>query len=120
MGDRAPEPKVLNLNAAPTTALTGDGADLATGMELLDLEEGTGQFDFRAVRIEAGGISADHSHPHEQANYILSGQGRVELGDTSHNIGPNDFVYVPPGMRHVFANTGDDDLIVLAVRGPRG
>ena len=113
------EAKVLNLDTAPTAAVTGDGADLVTGIELLDLEEGTGHFDFRAVRIGPGGISADHSHPHEQANYILSGQGRVELGDTSHDIGPDDFVYVPPGVRHVFVNTGDHDLVVLAARGPR-
>lgn len=114
-----PSPKVIGLDRAPRSAIEGDGASGVTGMPLLDLEEGTGQFDFRAVRIEAGGVSADHSHPWEQANYILSGRGRVRLGDEEHEIAADDFVYVPPDVRHVFTNEGDDDLLLLAARGPR-
>jgi len=100
-------------------AIEGDGATGVTGLPLLDLSEGTGQFDFRAVRIEPGGVSADHSHPWEQANYILSGTGRVQLGGAEHTVSANDFVYVPPDTRHVFMNEGDTDLVLLAARGPR-
>lgn len=114
-----PKPKVIGLASAPATAIEGDGATAVTGLPLLDLSEGTGQFDFRAVRIGPGGMSADHSHSWEQANYILSGQGRVQLGDEQHSVAANDFVYVPPDVRHVFTNEGDTDLVLLAARGPR-
>ncbi len=110
---------MIGLQDAPSTSIEGNGATYVTGIPLLELEEGTGQFDVRAVRIGPGGVSADHSHSWEQANYILSGQGSVQLGDDTHKVAANDFVYVPPDVRHVFTNTGDTDLVLLAARGPR-
>ena len=114
-----PKPKVIGLDQAPASTIEGDGATGVTGLPLLDLTEGTGQFDVRAVRIAPGGMSADHSHPWEQANYILSGEGHVQLDDTEHRVVANDFIYVPPDMRHVFRNEGDAELVLLAARGPR-
>jgi quercetin dioxygenase-like cupin family protein len=114
-----PNPKVIGLDQAPTSAIEGDGASGVTGMPLLGLEEGTGQFDFRAVAIAPGGVSADHSHPWEQANYILRGKGRVRLDDVEHAVEADDFVYVPPNVRHVFTNDGEGDLVLLAARGAR-
>ena len=116
---KRPQPKVTRLDEARPTPIEGDGASGVTGLPLLDMSEGTGQFDFRAVRIGPGGVSADHSHPWEQANYILSGTGRVELDGERHVVRANDFIYVPPDVRHVFTNEGDADLVLLAARGPR-
>lgn len=115
-GSRA---KVVNIADSQPTVISGDGARGVTGLPLLDLSEGTGQFDFRGVRIGPGGISPDHVHAWVQANYILSGRGRLALDGVAHAVGPGDFIYVPPNARHVFTNTGDDDLVLLAVRGPR-
>lgn len=118
MGAR-PEPKVIGLGQAAAIAIEGDGATHVRGFPLLTLEEGTGQFDIRAVRIAPGGVSADHAHPWEQANYILSGRGSVRLGEETHQVAADDFVYVPPDVRHVFTNEGETDLVLLAARGPR-
>jgi mannose-6-phosphate isomerase-like protein (cupin superfamily) len=109
----------MNLSEAGEMPITSDGAREVIGLPLLELDEGTGAFDFRAVRIGPGGISADHSHSFEQANFILSGHGHVELGEQRFEISPNDFIYVPPNVRHVFVNAGEDDLVLLAARGPR-
>ena len=114
-----PDAKIVNLRDSVETTITGDGAREAFGLPLLDLSEGTGQFDFRVVRIGPGGISSDHAHPWEQANYVLAGRGTVTLDGELHVIGEDDFVYVPPNVRHVFANTDDGDLVLLAARGPR-
>ena len=114
-----PGPKLIGLEQAPKSAIEDDGASGVTGMPLLGLEEGTGQFDFRAVAIAPGGVSADHSHPWEQANYILRGKGRVHLDGVEHEVAADDFVYVPPNVRHVFTNDGDVDLVLLAARGAR-
>lgn len=111
--------KVTRLADAVESPITSDGAQGVVGLPLLELDEGTGAFDFRAVRIAAGGVSADHSHAFEQANFILSGEGEVDLGGETFAIAANDFVYVPPNLRHVFRNTGDVDLVLLATRGPR-
>lgn len=111
--------KILNIDAAPASAISGDGAVGVTGLPLLGLSEGTGQFDVRGVRIAPGGVSPDHVHDWVQANYVLSGTGTVALDGEVHQLRPGDFVYVPPNARHVFTATGAEELVLLAVRGPR-
>lgn len=52
--------------------------------------------------------------------YILAGQGLVEIGDLSAEpVGPGDLVLIPPGFRQRIRNTGDRDLVFLAVCSPR-
>ncbi|MFN8187305.1 MAG: cupin domain-containing protein [Gaiellales bacterium] len=115
----APSSRIVHLGARGAEPIAVDGARGVTGLPLLDLSEGTGGFDFRAVAIAPGGVSADHSHPWEQANYVLRGRGRVWLGEDVHEVGPDDFVYVAPDVRHVFENAGDEELVLLAARGAR-
>jgi mannose-6-phosphate isomerase-like protein (cupin superfamily) len=51
---------------------------------------------------------------------ILSGRGRVEIGDLApETIGPGDFVYIPAGSRQRIANLGDGELVFLALCTPR-
>ncbi|HEV3008467.1 MAG TPA: cupin domain-containing protein [Burkholderiales bacterium] len=51
---------------------------------------------------------------------ILEGRGRVEVGDLpAQEVGPGDFVLIPPSCRQRIANIGDGDLIFLAICTPR-
>ncbi len=51
---------------------------------------------------------------------ILSGTGRVEMGDLPPgDVYPGDIVLIPPMCRQRITNTGADDLIFLAVCTPR-
>lgn len=51
---------------------------------------------------------------------ILSGQGRVEVGDLAPAVvGPGDLVYIPAGCPQRIANRGDADLVFLALCTPR-
>lgn len=52
--------------------------------------------------------------------YILSGQGVVEVGELKpRQVGPGDFVFIPPLCRQRVTNTGKEDLIFLAICTPR-
>ncbi|MBM3676256.1 MAG: cupin domain-containing protein [Actinobacteria bacterium] len=114
-----PEPRVLGASGVALEPIVGDGARYTFGQPLLAASDGAGGFDIRVVRIRPGGVSADHSHPWEQANYVLSGTGEVTLGEDRRTIGADDFVYVPPMLRHVFSNTGADDLVLFSTLGPK-
>ena len=51
---------------------------------------------------------------------ILEGQGRVEVGELPPTaVGPGDVVLIPAACRQRIANTGDADLVFLAVCSPR-
>ena len=51
---------------------------------------------------------------------ILSGTGRVEVGDDlREDVREGDVVLIPPGARQRIANTGDGDLVFLAICTPR-
>jgi mannose-6-phosphate isomerase-like protein (cupin superfamily) len=51
---------------------------------------------------------------------ILSGQGRVEVGDLPPQVvRSGDLVYIPPGCSQRIANLGDGDLVFLALCTPR-
>ena len=53
---------------------------------------------------------------------ILSGAGRVEVGDLpAQDVAAGDVVLIPPGCRQRIANTantGGDDLVFLAICTP--
>lgn len=51
---------------------------------------------------------------------ILEGKGSVEIGEAPpREVYPGDSVTIPPGIRQRITNTGQDDLIFLAVCTPR-
>ena len=52
--------------------------------------------------------------------YILSGQGSVEVADLpAENIREGATVIIPANARQRITNTGDDDLLFLAICSPR-
>ena len=119
MTEQTPSAKIINLRNTVAAPLETDGARNAVTAPLLPQSEGAGAFDIRVVTLRPGGVSADHAHAWEQANYVLSGHGTITLGHEDHPVGPDDFVYVPPHIRHVFTNTGAAELVLLSTLGPR-
>lgn len=52
--------------------------------------------------------------------YIVSGKGRVEIGDLQpREVNPDDVVLIPPMCPQRIANIGKEDLIFLAICSPR-
>jgi mannose-6-phosphate isomerase-like protein (cupin superfamily) len=51
---------------------------------------------------------------------IVSGSGRVEVGDLPpQDVAPGDVVLIPPGSPQRIRNTGHADLVFLAICSPR-
>lgn len=52
--------------------------------------------------------------------YIVSGKGRVMVGDLApEEVKPGDVVLIPPHCRQRIENIGTEDLIFLAICTPR-
>ncbi|KAF5042685.1 Cupin domain protein [anaerobic digester metagenome] len=73
------------------------------------------------ARVEPGRTTAWHALQGTVERYlVLEGRGSVEIGDLPPSpVGPGDVVLIPPGCRQRITNTGQGDLIFLAVCSPR-
>ena len=80
---------------------------------------GTKLIDFRISRYAPNAYVQEHVHKvQEQIYYVLEGEGVLTLEDEKHLMRPHDYVYVPPGVRHSFTNTGLNGLVFLVVTTP--
>jgi quercetin dioxygenase-like cupin family protein len=50
--------------------------------------------------MDQGWAGARHSHPHEQAVYVISGHLRVSRGDETFEVGGGGSFVVPGGVEH--------------------
>lgn len=73
------------------------------------------------ARVEPGVTTRLHRLTGIVERYvILDGHGRVEVGDLAPaDVGPGDVVLIPADTPQRIANTGDGDLVFLAICTPR-
>lgn len=71
------------------------------------------------ARVEPGVITRWHTVEAREIYYILSGEGRAEVGQKAWPVGPGDAVSIPPQVRQRITNTGTEDLVFLCVCTPR-
>ena len=80
---------------------------------------GSSRIDFRISRYAPNAYVQEHVHKvQEQIYYVLEGEGILTLNEERHLMRAHDYVYVPPGVRHSFANTGLNGLVFLVVTTP--
>jgi len=73
------------------------------------------------ARVRPGDTTRWHRLAGISERYVIVvGTGRVEIGDDAPvTVGPGETVMIPPGIRQRITNTGNGDLIFLAVCMPR-
>lgn len=73
------------------------------------------------ARVEPGVTTHWHRLSGTAERYvILVGHGRVEIGDQpAVDVNVGDVVLIPPMCRQRIANTGQEDLVFLAICTPR-
>jgi quercetin dioxygenase-like cupin family protein len=105
---------VQALEIATGERITGDGE---LGVTLLaDVDE----IGIVEVRSQPGGV-APPLHVHEQhaeAFLVLEGELTFRLEDGEHRVGAESWVFVPPGVVHTFAVTGDERARFLDLHAP--
>ena len=73
------------------------------------------------ARVRPGVTTSWHRLAGITERYVLlSGAGRVEVGDLPpQNVAPGDVVLIPPGCRQRITCLGVEDLVFLAICTPR-
>jgi mannose-6-phosphate isomerase-like protein (cupin superfamily) len=106
--------------------LAADGAaeyDFREGCRILELANSDADpaLSVARARVAAGGTTRWHRLRETSERYvILSGQGRVEVGDLPPTlVGPGAVVQIPPLCRQRITATGPEELVFLALCTPR-
>jgi quercetin dioxygenase-like cupin family protein len=80
---------------------------------------GTDRVDFRISRYAPAAYVEEHVHSvQEQIYYVLEGEGVLTTNGEPRLMESHDYVYVPPGVRHSFSNTGTKGLVFLVITAP--
>lgn len=84
-------------------------------------DDGDEQVSIARARVEPGVTTAWHRLEGIGERYlIVSGRGRVEIGDSDAlEVGPGDVVRIPANCRQRITNTGREDLVFYAICAPR-
>jgi quercetin dioxygenase-like cupin family protein len=66
--------------------------------------------------LAGGSVLPEHSHPHEQSGYLVSGRMRFHMEGKSYELGPGDNWSVPANVRHQVDVL--EDCVVVEVFAP--
>jgi mannose-6-phosphate isomerase-like protein (cupin superfamily) len=69
--------------------------------------------------IAVGTATQEHYHKTtEEIYYIVSGTGRMKLGEELRDVGPLDAIAIPPMTPHKIWNIGEEPLVLLCCCAP--
>jgi quercetin dioxygenase-like cupin family protein len=71
--------------------------------------------DPRIVRVAPGKANELHRHAHETVFIFLEGEGKVIVDQFENAVKPGDFAFIPRWCNHQSVNTGEKELVFLAV-----
>ena len=73
---------------------------------------------FSRATLQPGKAYQKHSHiDHEEVYYILSGKGKIIVGDEKCPIKDGDCIYIPLDAEHQIINSGEETLELIAFGG---
>jgi mannose-6-phosphate isomerase-like protein (cupin superfamily) len=95
--------------------------------ELVAQEEASGRPYLEFLRVpdlsiglyvlEAGGVDRQSPHTEDEAYIVMSGRGRLRMGDEDVAVGPGTTTFVAAGVEHRFHDI-EERLVLLVAFGP--
>jgi quercetin dioxygenase-like cupin family protein/pyrroloquinoline quinone (PQQ) biosynthesis protein C len=117
LAPRTPDPTKLlwrqENRVIPLYSNTNERLNIQFQVERLPLK--TEALDPRVVKIPVGKSNENHRHAHEAIFYIMAGEGRVVVDDSVIEVKAGDVVSVPRWAMHQSQNTGNTEMVMLAV-----
>jgi mannose-6-phosphate isomerase-like protein (cupin superfamily) len=114
------EPFITNVTSAPQAPLRRDRGHT---VRLVDGELGTARnVDLHVNELSPGsGPGPRHYHRHAENVYVvLSGVIDVEIEGSTHRLGADDVLFIPPGRIHATSNPGEKPARFIEIYAPAG
>lgn len=77
----------------------------------------TGGFNLGVAEYHAMDFSQVQVHDDQEALYVVSGEGEIQLDGEVHLLAPGTAVYVAPGVSHSTRRTGEAPVKVVYAHG---
>ena len=107
--------KVIHADDVAPQPVTEEGACGTTIRWLITKEDGAPHFAMRLFELQPGGATPLHTHEWEHEVFVLQGEGSVWREEGKVPIRAGSVVFVPPGEKHCFENTGTETLRFLCI-----
>jgi quercetin dioxygenase-like cupin family protein len=88
-------------------------AGKGTRLQILIGPDESPNFALRRLAIEVGGGMPRHTNTIEHEQYVLSGQGRIGIGDEIHEVKAGHVILIPAGTPHWYQNIGAEPFVFL-------
>ncbi|MFH1372885.1 MAG: cupin domain-containing protein [bacterium] len=96
------------------------GVQGASKANIIGADQGWDNHTMRQFRLEPKGFTPHHQHDWEHINYVTKGGGRLQIGDTKHDLKQGDYAFVPANTMHQFSNPTDEDFEFICIVPNRG
>ena len=108
-------PKIIKVDEAPKVPYTPGGK---AHRVMLVTEETTGAKEVNMIMPvsppdEPSRRGSHYHRKRESIFFILQGEGKAIIEGKEYDIEPNTVIYIPPGEKHAFRNTGNTELKML-------
>jgi quercetin dioxygenase-like cupin family protein len=100
---------VLNIASIEKLSLPG-----LTHQTLAGPRDGLRSVEVWMQTIAPGAQTPRHRHACEEVVVVLRGSGTCEIDGSSLTFGPGSTLILPAGVPHQIANTGEDEMHVIA------
>jgi mannose-6-phosphate isomerase-like protein (cupin superfamily) len=71
---------------------------------------------FGELKVDSHGVCQSVEYPRQEELYFVrEGNGVLHYGNDSHALAPNDFMYLPPTVKHNITNSSDQPLRMVIV-----
>ena len=115
----APEPFVSHVAQIPWQEYPGHFGGALSKALVRPETCGSRRIDIRISCYQPMAYVQEHVHQvQEQVYHVLEGEGMLTLDERRVLMRRNDYVFVPPGVRHSFTNNGTVPLVFLVVTTP--
>jgi len=94
-------------------------ADESGVTELVGVAQGALHLDVGLVNLSPDERRDPEINPFEESFYVLEGRVVLQIAGQLHDLGPNDFGYVPVAAPHRWKNRADQPATLLRVRSPQ-
>lgn len=106
---------IKHIKDTETIFFGGQQTKHASMKALVGQQEGWDSHVMRILTLEADGYSPLHKHPWPHINYVLEGEGEIEIDGKITAVEKGHYAYIEADKIHQFRNTSKTPFVFICI-----